>query len=83
MVGAGWQRRVWIAALLAPALLVMLVFLVLPLATAFLYSLYAWNGLTRAAFTGLENFRLVLFQEPFASWTLNAVVHNVWRSPGL
>lgn len=69
-------RRFWIAALLAPALLLVSAFVILPLASAFLYSLYSWNGLARGPFSGLENFRLVLTQEPFASWTYRALLHN-------
>ena len=77
MPGEGWSRRLWIAMLLAPALLVLIVFVIVPLATAFLYSAYSWNGLQRGAFAGLENFRTVLVQEPFASWTYRALGHNI------
>jgi raffinose/stachyose/melibiose transport system permease protein len=70
-------RRLWIAALLAPALLIVAAFVILPLASAFLYSLYSWNGLARGAFSGLENFRVVLTQEPFSSWTYRALGNNV------
>jgi raffinose/stachyose/melibiose transport system permease protein len=52
-------------------------FLVWPIATALLYSAYSWNGLLRGSFVGFENFRLVLFQEPFASWTWSALSHNI------
>jgi raffinose/stachyose/melibiose transport system permease protein len=55
----------------------MIVFVVVPIATALAYSLYAWNGGARAGFVGLENFRLVLFSQPFAGWTLRAFWHNV------
>lgn len=72
-----WSLRLWIAFLLAPGLLVMTVFIVVPLGSALAYSLYSWNGLARGGFAGLENFRMVLFQEPFASWTWRAFSHNV------
>jgi raffinose/stachyose/melibiose transport system permease protein len=70
-------RRLWIACLLAPALIVVLAFVTIPLASALLYSAYSWNGLARGDFVGLENFRIVLFQEPFSTWTYNALLHNV------
>ena len=70
-------RRLWIAALLAPALLIVAACVILPLASAFLYSLYSWNGLARGAFSGLENFRVVLTQELFSSWTYRALGNNV------
>jgi raffinose/stachyose/melibiose transport system permease protein len=70
-------RRLWIACLLAPALIVVLAFVTIPLVSALLYSAYSWNGLARGSFVGLENFRIVLFQEPFSTWTYNALLHNV------
>jgi len=70
-------RRLWIAALLAPALIIVLAFVTIPLISALLYSVYSWNGLARGDFIGLENFWLVLFQEPFSTWTYDALLHNV------
>ncbi len=72
-----WSLRLWIAGLIAPAAIVMIVFVVVPIVTALAYSLYAWNGGARAGFVGLDNFRLVLFSQPFAGWTLRAFWHNV------
>ena len=77
MTPATLRQKLWIAGLLAPALLVTLFFVVAPIVSALAYSLYSWNGLARGGFAGLENFRLVLFQEPFASWTKAAFTHNV------
>jgi raffinose/stachyose/melibiose transport system permease protein len=74
---SSWQHRLWLTTLIAPAALIMLVFLVAPIASAFGYAFFRWNGLTRGDFAGLENFRLVLLQEPFASWTIRALSHNV------
>jgi raffinose/stachyose/melibiose transport system permease protein len=70
------RRALWIAGLLAPALLMVFVFVALPIATALAYSLYSWNGLARAGFAGFENFRLVLLQEPFAAEFRAAFLHN-------
>ena len=70
-------RKLWIAALLAPALVIVLLFVIVPIASAFLYAFYSWRGLARADFIGLENFRLVLFGEPFGTWTFNALRNNV------
>ncbi len=72
-----WSRRLWIAALLSPAILIVSLFVLAPLASAFVFSFYSWNGLARGAWSGLANFNTVLFTEPFASWTRNAFVHNV------
>ena len=72
-----WTLRLWIALLIAPAAAVMIVFVVLPIATALAYSLYSWNGSARAGFIGFENFHTVLFTQPYAGWTLRAFWHNV------
>ncbi|MDX2102583.1 MAG: sugar ABC transporter permease [Alphaproteobacteria bacterium] len=77
MIPAAWGRRLWLTCLVAPALLVLIGFVVVPIASAFLYSLYSWNGLARGEFSGLENFRVMLFVEPFAGWTWRALSHNL------
>jgi raffinose/stachyose/melibiose transport system permease protein len=73
----GWRLGLWVAALLTPALAIVVSFVIWPILSALAYSAYEWNGLARGEFIGLENFRTVLFREPFASWTLNAFVHNI------
>ena len=82
-VQTSWRRPLWLAALLAPGLAIVAIFVVVPIVSALAYSFYHWNGLARGAFVGLENFRVVLFQEPFASWTWNALRHNVFVFTGL
>jgi raffinose/stachyose/melibiose transport system permease protein len=77
VVGPAWQRRFWIAILVTPALLILALFVIIPIGSALAYSLFTWNGLARGPFAGLENFRLVLLQEPFASWTYRALWHNI------
>lgn len=72
-----WRLALFVAALLTPALAIVLTFVVWPILSALAYSVYEWNGLARGAFIGLDNFRTVLFREPFASWTLNAFAHNI------
>lgn len=70
-------RRLWILALLAPAVVTLITFVIVPILSALAYSFYHWNGLARGGFAGLENFRIVLFQEPFATWTMRAFSHNL------
>lgn len=72
-----WRRAGWIAFLILPALVIMVTFVIVPIVSALAFSLYEWRGTARGAFVGLENFRQVLFQEPFGSWTRNAFTHNV------
>ena len=72
-----WRRSLWIAALLTPALLVMVLFVLWPLLSAFRLAFYEFNGLRPSGFIGLENFRQVLFEKPYSDWTWNAFKHNV------
>lgn len=71
------RRSVWIFLLLFPALAVMTIFVVWPLLSALRFAFYEFNGLLPSNFIGLENFRKVLFEEPYSSWTYNAFWHNV------
>jgi raffinose/stachyose/melibiose transport system permease protein len=74
-----WPRRrsLWILFLLLPALTVMTLFVVWPLLSALRFAFYDFNGLLPSHFIGLENFRKVLFEEPYSDWTYNAFWHNV------
>ncbi len=71
------RRSLWIAALLAPGLLVMALFVTWPLLSAFRYAFYAFNGLVPDHFIGLRNFSEVLLEQPFSGWTFRAFRHNV------
>lgn len=71
------RRSLWIAFLLAPAALVMIVFVAWPLASALRLSFYAFDSLKPGAFIGFENFRQVLFEHPFSDQTYNAFWHNI------
>jgi raffinose/stachyose/melibiose transport system permease protein len=75
----GWfsKRSLWIAFLVTPASLVLLLFVVYPLLTAFAYAFFDWQSTVRGDFVFLDNFRDILFKEPFASWTRQAFTHNV------
>lgn len=74
-----WPRRrsLWIFFLLLPALTVMTLFVVWPLLSALRFAFYDFNGLLPSHFIGLENFRKVLFEEPYRDWTYNSFWHNV------
>lgn len=67
------QRR-FVAAFLAPALLLFTGLVALPAAQALSYSLHRWNGLTDAEWVGLENFRTLFAQ---SDAFLTALWHNV------
>ncbi|HWG83918.1 MAG TPA: sugar ABC transporter permease [Deinococcales bacterium] len=71
------QRVLWLLFLLAPPALFFFSFVILPILSAFVYSFYAWDGLRRADFIGLENYRTVLFTNPYTGITVNAFSHNV------
>jgi len=72
-----WRRSLWIASLLTPALVVMVLFVLWPLLSAFRLAFYEFNGLQPTGFIGFENFRKVLFEQPYSDWTFNALKHNI------
>ncbi|MFD2263113.1 carbohydrate ABC transporter permease, partial [Lacibacterium aquatile] len=71
-------RAAWIMFLVVPPMVFMATFVVWPILSALAYAFYHWEGLKRGEFVGLGNFIDVLTREPFAAWTLNAFLHNVW-----
>lgn len=75
----GWidKRALWIAFLVAPAFLILLTFVVYPLVNALAYAFFDWQSTVRGDFVFLDNFRDILFKEPFATWTRQAFTHNV------
>lgn len=70
------RQGLWILFLLAPALLVMGLFVAIPLLSALRYAFYSFNGVAPAEFIGLRNFAEVLTEQPFAGWTWRALQHN-------
>jgi raffinose/stachyose/melibiose transport system permease protein len=70
-------RGLWITALLIPPVVVMLMFVVYPIASALAYAFFEWQGLRRGEFVGFANFYSVLFQDPYAATTWNAFRNNV------
>ena len=66
-------RRMQVAALLAPAMLLYLVFVLVPVGLAAWYSLFKWNGIgPLEEFVGLGNYRRALGDDVFRG----AVLHN-------
>jgi raffinose/stachyose/melibiose transport system permease protein len=76
MTKAKTRQGLWILFLLAPALLVMALFVAWPLLSALRYAFFSFRGVAPDAFVGLRNFADVLTEEPFAGWTWRALRHN-------
>ena len=70
------EQRKYIAFLLAPAILVILVFTTVPAVTTLSYAFFKWEGFQRGGFAGLANFQR-LFEYPFKDQFLMALRHNV------
>ncbi|MEL7976298.1 sugar ABC transporter permease [Isoptericola sp. F-RaC21] len=69
-----WRKRAEIAFFVAPALALLVAFVVVPVATAVQMSLYKWKGFgPMVDFVGLRNYVSVLTNEVFT----DAVVHNL------
>lgn len=60
-----------------PALVIYLVFVIYPIVSAFFYSLYDWDGMTRGAYIGIKNFIHLFTLEPFNDMFWRAFKHNV------
>jgi len=69
----GREQRVFIAILLAPALLLFTVFAAWPGVRALVYSVQKWNGLGTPEWAGLDNFRRLFADNLF----LAALQHNL------
>jgi len=63
---------------LLPALVFYVGFMVYPIASALLNSLFAWNGLVRGQFIGLDNFIRLFTESPHKETLYNAFWHNVF-----
>lgn len=73
-----WQRRLWLACLIIPPALLLILFIFVPMASALMYSGYEWNGLVRGDFVGLKNFREILLEPAKQERVLNAFKNNVF-----
>lgn len=78
MIGErGFSKWKWIIFFLAPSLLGLLVFIVLPIASSFWYAFHDWNLLSPPEFIGLGNFEELLSDDAFWSalrYTLTFIV---------
>jgi raffinose/stachyose/melibiose transport system permease protein len=72
------SQALWVAACLAPALMLFTIVVAYPIAGAMAYSLFRWDGIVRSGFVGLVNFQRLLTQYPYSVRMLTAFWHNVW-----
>ncbi len=70
---SGW----WPVFFIAPGLLVVAVFILLPLFMSLANSLFSWNALIRDEFVGLRNFVALFTGYPYSERFSNAVMNNV------
>lgn len=71
------MKKSWMVHLFPiPALLLYVLFVIYPIASAFSYSMYDWKGLVRGSFVGWENFLTLFTVEPFDKMFINALRHN-------
>lgn len=68
----------WVAACLAPALLLFSAFVAYPVLTAMVYAFARWDGIVRVGFAGFENFHRLLAQYPYRDRMTGAFWHNCW-----
>jgi raffinose/stachyose/melibiose transport system permease protein len=71
------ERNLWILFFVAPGLIIVITFIILPLLLSLVNSLYLWRSTTRIDFAGLENFRRIFFQFPYQDRFFNAIRNNL------
>jgi raffinose/stachyose/melibiose transport system permease protein len=72
-VGPRARRRLELALLLGPALVLFVTFVLAPIVVAAYYSLHSWNGFGPLQWVGLENYKQALSDTVFQ----NAIKHNL------
>ncbi len=77
MKRADVRKGLWVTLFVVPGLLVVAVFILLPLFVSLFNSLFSWQQLIRGQFTGLENFRKILFAYPYRERFYSALGNNL------
>lgn len=66
MVGeTGWRKAGWVAFFLAPGLLGLFIFTIIPILASFVLTFYAWDLLTPPQFIGMQNYVRLLGDQSF------------------
>lgn len=71
-----WKKHL-VHLFLLPALLFYVWFQVYPIFSAFLNSFFAWDGLRRSSFIGLENFVRLFTESPYKEFFFRGLGHNI------
>lgn len=67
---------------LAPAYLLMIIFIAYPLVQSLSLSLYEWNGITAPEFIGLQNFRFLMEDSAFLLALKNTLIFSLLTTAG-
>ena len=70
------RKGLWVTFFVAPGLLVVALFILLPLFVSLFNSMFAWQQLIRGHFVGLANFRKIFATDPYRSLFFNALGNN-------
>lgn len=66
MVGErGWKHVAWVALFVLPGLSALLIFIIGPILTSLVLTLFEWDLLTDPQFVGVDNFRRLLTDDDF------------------
>lgn len=75
-VSSGWKASYVLFIL--PAFVLYTVFVVYPMLSALAFSVYEWDGLQRATFSGIENFQALFTRFPYNEDIWNALSNNAY-----
>ncbi|HUZ17182.1 MAG TPA: sugar ABC transporter permease [Spirochaetia bacterium] len=77
MTRADFRKGLWVTFFVAPGLLVVALFILLPLFVSLFNSLFSWQQLLRGHFIGLENFKRIFATAPSRPLFFNALGNNL------
>ncbi len=78
--GRGPGRRAplgWVAAFVLPGAGLYTALVIYPMAAAFVYGFFSWQGTTRGSFAGLGNYHDILTRFPMQGELTTALMHNI------
>lgn len=78
-----WKNNIWVLFFLAPSLLGLMVFIVLPIISSFWYAFNDWNLLSPPEFIGLDNFNELLLDKDFWQALRYTVVFIIMYVPAV
>ncbi len=72
------RNKKWLVLFAAPAVIIFVVIIVIPLFQTLYYSFFEWNGIRTTAFRGLENYRKMFTSREISTSMINSIVYAIF-----